>query len=655
MKIFIRRIRLFLLMTSVFISVSAKEVINGIAYNFNSESRECSVTSLPNSEYSGDVVIPETVVYDGTKYSVTSIGESAFEGCTGLISVTIPNLVTSMDRYVFRNCSNLETIYYNAENCSGIGFYIAGGAGNWLNGCTKLKKVVIGEKVKSIPECFCLGCESLISMNIPNSVTSIGESAFEGCIGLISVTIPNSVTSMGGSVFDGCSGLTSVTISNKVTSIGDFTFNQCRGLTSVIIPNSVTSIGVCAFECCTSLTSVTIPNSVTSIGDAAFGACSGLTSVTIPKSVSSIGRLAFRYCTGLETIYFNAERCSGSGFTNYEDDNWLYNWLCNTPNLKQILIGENVKSIPANFCYKCTSLTSVEMPNSVISIGDNAFYKCTSLTSVTIPNSVTSIGNNAFYGCSGLTSVTMPNSLTSIGDCAFYGCTDLTSVTIPNLVTSIGLRAFNWCFDLNTIYFNAERCSGPGFTNSDDNWLALACLNMMQILIGENVKLIPAGFCYGHKYLTSVIIPNSVTLIGNSAFYSCEGLTSVTIGSSVNIIQDDAFKGCSALKQIRCDAITPPECFATTFDRVPKDKCVLIVPDESVEAYKAADYWNEFYVQSGAEQINVDDNAILCDIYNLSGIKVYENILKSEAEKTLKNGVYILKYENGSVEKIYVK
>jgi len=156
---------------------------------------------------------------------ITSIGDSAFRGCTGLTSVTIPSSVTSIGNYAFR------------------------------------------------------GCTGLTSVTIPSSITSIGDSAFRGCTGLTSVTIPSSITSIGNFVFSECTGLTSVTIPSSVTRIGNGAFAGCTGLTTVTIPSSVTSIGDFAFRGCTGLTSVTIPSSVTSIGNYAFRGCTSLASV----------------------------------------------------------------------------------------------------------------------------------------------------------------------------------------------------------------------------------------------------------------------------------------------------------------------------------------------------------------------------------------
>ena len=259
---------LLVLLLSMTNMVAFADEVNGINYSFSGT--EATVIS-GSSKYSGNVVIPESVTYNGNTYSVTSIGERAFYGCSDLTSITIPNSVTSIGNSAF-------------------------------DGCSSLTSVTIPNSVTSIESSAFYNCSGLTSVSIPNSVTSIGKFAFDGCRGLTSVTIPNSVTSIGDWAFSGCSGLTNVTIPNSVTSIGREAFYGCSGLTSVTIPNSMTDIGWGAFSGCSGLTSVTIPNSVTSIGDYAFAGCSGLTSVTIPNSVTSIGEAAFHDCKKLSSV-----------------------------------------------------------------------------------------------------------------------------------------------------------------------------------------------------------------------------------------------------------------------------------------------------------------------------------------------------------------
>ena len=254
--------------------------IDGINYDLDAEAKQATVIAKSSGKYSGEVVIPESVEHEGSAYSVTSIGDGAFNDCSGLTSVTIPNSVTSIGDCAFEDCDGLSSVHISdiAAWCN-IDF-VSHFYSNPLYYAEHL--YLNGEEVKDLV--------------IPNSVTSIGYRAFGYFSGLSSVTIPNSVTSIEYCAFEGCSGLTSVTIGNSVTSIGYWAFRGCSGLTSVTIPNSVTSIGGEAFYGCSGLTSVAIGNSVTSIGNQTFYGCSGLTSVTIPNSVTSIGDAAFEDC-----------------------------------------------------------------------------------------------------------------------------------------------------------------------------------------------------------------------------------------------------------------------------------------------------------------------------------------------------------------------
>ena len=339
---------LFGLLFSSFSALAYDCKVDGIYYNLNKTDKTASVVSNYYGVYSGNIIIPETITYNNTTYSVTSIGDRAFDQCSGLTSVTIGNSVTSIGDRAFDQCSGLTSVTI-PNSVTTIGEEVFGN-------CSRLNSVIVDKNngtydsrdncnaiIKTSTNKLIVGCKNT---TIPNSVTSIGDRAFYGHSRLTSVTIPNSVTSIGKSAFEGCSGLTSVTIGNSVTSIGEEAFYDCSGLTSVTIGNSVKFIGYAAFQYCSRLTSVTIPNSVTSIGEDAFCDCSGLTSVTIGNSVKFIGQEAFCCCSGL---------------------------------------------------------TSVTIPNSVISIGYGAFSDCSGLTSVTIGNSVTLIGEIAFSGCSGLT------------------------------------------------------------------------------------------------------------------------------------------------------------------------------------------------------------------------------------------------------------
>ena len=538
--------------------------------------------------------------------NITSIGQEVFSSCSSLTSVV----------WNAKSCADFSS-YYDAPFYyikSQITSFFFGDDVEYIpadlcSGMSKLLSITIPNSVTSIGNYAFYGCSGLTSLTIPNRVTSIGQSAFYGCSGLTSVTLGNSVTSIGKDAFFDCDGLTSITIPNSVTSIGESAFSNCNSLTSLVwnakscddfqnpfdtydckitsltigesvqdipeylcsymgkltsvvwnvksyddfleygdspfsdynpitsftfgesvqhipaylcsgldnltsvtIGSNVTSIGNNAFYGCDALTSITIPNSVTSIGNQAFADCFSLTSITIPNSVTSIGESAFSDCDGLTSV----------------------------------TIGNRVTSIGEHAFSDCDGLTSIAIPNSVTSIG-NSFSGCSGLISITLPNSVISIGDDAFYNCSSLSSITIPNSVTRIGNYAFYGCSGLTSITIPNSVTSIGGRAFSNCDSLTSVVWNVKNYSDLSFSSAspfDD-----ITYQITSFTFGDDVEYIPAYLCYGMN-LSSITIPDGVTSIGNDAFAYCSGLTSVTIGNSITSIGNYAFSMCSSLNSV---------------------------------------------------------------------------------------------------------
>lgn len=312
-----------------------------------------------------------------------------------------------------------------------------------------------------------------------------------------------------------------------------------------------------------------------------------------------------------------------------------------------------VTSIGRRAFYNCTSLVSVNIPNSVTEIGDNAFQDCSRLVSVNIPNSVTEIGFYAFQDCQSLTSATIPNSVTSIGDYAFAQCYSLTSATLPGDLTSIGVATFCDCTHLASIII-------PNSVTSIEDVAFANCVSLTSLDIPNSVTSIGSNTFYNCANLASVNIPNSVTSIGDEAFSWCIKLATVTIGESVNNLSN-AFVLCTGLKEIYCLSSTPPA--NPSFDDKVYSQATLYVPVDSKNVYATTRPWSKFKKievkgSSGTDSawndndtnvkvengqlivVGINENELIT-VYNMSGSLIY-----SGTEHTISSlvpGMYIVK------------
>lgn len=349
--------------------------------------------------YTGDaaeVVIPAEI--EGVP--VTSIGGDAFENCSGLTSIVLPEGVTSIGSRAFAECSSLTSI-------------------------------VLPDSLTSIGSASFSDCTSLYNIDIPDGVIYIEDWTFFCCSGLTSIMLPDSTTYIGERAFGGCNSLASIDIPDSVNYIGFSAFSKCNSLTSIELPDSLTYISSSALNYCTNLTDIYVNSEnqkYTSIDGVLFNkdlseliAYPGgkVGSYAIPVGVSCIGDSAFRGCTGLARvdIYF--------GVTSIGD--WAFS--------------------------DCSSLTSIELPDSLTSIGRGTFSNCQNLTHIELSAGLTSIGDDAFSNCSNLSSIKIPSGVASISEYTFSGCSSLTSIDIPSSVTYIGNMSFFDCNKLSEITF----------------------------------------------------------------------------------------------------------------------------------------------------------------------------------------------------------
>ena len=462
----------------------------------------------------------------------------------------------------------------------------------WSQYKSKIKKVVIGEGVKSISDNAFHYYENLRSVSLPSTLTSIGEAAFWACSSLQSITLPNNLTHIGLNAFRACHSLTQVLIPASVTNIDGSAFECCTGLTDVVFEGNSLEFGSGAtFYDCTSLKNVFFNGT-----RADWTASRGSSGSVLPAAAqiyykndlissgtcgdNSSGSSVRWKLTKAGTLIITV----GTGYTEGGIADFAYGkapWYQDIydSGIRCLIIGSGIKTIGSYAFADCTDLTEIIVPAGVISIGDGAFQQNSGAKRVVLPPSTVYIGHGALRDCSALTSVSLPDSMSNrLFLDMFEGCTNLKSVDIPDGITDIYEGDLASCPNWTDIYYDNwgrvwnrvvsnVRDSIPDRMNvhfKDNIYDSGSCGENVTWTLTADGTLTISGtgamtdYTYDSRspwyscrtYIKRVVMQQGVTSIGDHAFWDCSGLTSVTIPDGVTSIGDSAFSGCTALTSV---------------------------------------------------------------------------------------------------------
>ncbi len=533
--------------------------------------------------YTGDIVIPDVITYNGVDYTVTDlstafkdqpitsivmsntvtkVGAGAFQGCTGLTSVTISSQLAKLEQNMFNGCTGLTEIVIPGTVTSAL-------PNSLFKGCVNLAKITFAEgtapldvKVNAFAEGGNSGITDLIINRAFNYSVSaaMNDKPWRGIANLKNVTFGGTAVEIEPSMFEGCSALESVTFNSDVTTMGTNAFAG-TALTNVTLPNSITTIPSGAFGNARNLATVTLGDAVTTIDALAFRN-SGVKNINLPASLETIGDMAF----------------SGAKLEGV------------------LALPENVKRIGQQAFANNTGLTAVEFPATIASIGDGAFMGCTNIATFAVAE-----GNENYQVVDGvqLREVAAPR-LVSFAPAATATSVDLTAYTELAPYALYGAS-------------NVEAITAPNCTVFGDYALAFTGLKSLS-LKGQVGRYVASN----NTALTSASL--QTTEIPFGVVNGCTALTDVTLPAQITVVKQDAFKGCTSLKTLNLGnvlAILEADCFANSgitnltvgstypaamAEGVFTEGCGITatVPADLADAYRAADGWRNLTIVGDA-------------------------------------------------------
>lgn len=475
------------------------------------------------------------------------------------------------------------------------------------NGYVKSVKVDYGG---AVPICAFYGCESIVSADI--AATKIGASAFENSATKNPAKFVINADMIENRAFKGSKAITEAKITAKI-------------------------IGTSAFENCATENPAKFEISADKIGNYAFDGNSAITEAKI--TAKTIGASAFENSATKEPAKFEitADTIENNAFTG----------CCKMENT---VLGESLKSIGNSAFKDCASLKGITIPDSVTGIGGRCFSGCESLAYAKIGAGVSVIPDEAFNNCKSLPEITIPKTVERIGNNVFPGCFALTDVTIADRETELKLGSnvkspmFSSC-PLKSVYIGGNITYGTTANDGYSPFYRNTSLETVRITDSETE--ISENEFYGCTSLKSVSMGDGIETIGRYAFSGCSALESFSFGTGLKSIGDEAFSDCTGMKKLVSKTAVPPVCGSQALDDINKWECTLYVPQASLDAYKSAAQWKEFFfLETGIKNVpNTSSSATESARYSTDGTRL----------ASPQKGINIIRMSDGTVKKVLVK
>ena len=537
--------------------------------------------------------------------SLVTIQHYAFRGCTALKKLTIPDSVQKLGYQAFANCTRLASANYPASLTTMLGTYFnySNHYGSIFSGCTDLLTLKVPEGVTTIPAHALRDCTALMEVVLPESLTAIGENAFRGNTALAKIWIDKNVTTIGTDAFTDCTALTIHGVegsyaqtyagSNSIPFSTEPLVYPSRVISGAVTDgegNGVAGVTVTLYDLTWDRKQEILTTDETgawssdgaiigheyllvfyhadyalenrnqryTIGETDIAAQTVIASAK--GSVPETDTADFTY-----TI-LNGTYCQITGYTGsdtavsfpIEIDGYIVQSIAgslfkNNTALTAVSFPDTVETIGTYLFSGCTALTDVRLNEGLTTIGDYAFQNCSALTEITLPGSVKTIGTNAFENCTALTAVELQEGLITVNHYAFRGCTALEAIRLPDSIQKLGYQAFANCTKLSSANYPAGLTTMlTHYFSYSDHYGSIfsGCTKLKTLEIPEGVTAIPARALQDCTYLETVILPESLESIGDYAFSGCKGLKTVEMKNNVTTVGSYAFQNCTGLENV---------------------------------------------------------------------------------------------------------